>query len=124
VLSLTDFDCALNELQLGNYSDGMVLLQKLLEEEPEDLDILYNLGICYSERGLLKKSIGTLEKCVQLAPGFDNALVALGFSYYQSGSEKYIHGNTRFTLQSIRGLSDENSVSWYQELPDTQSRQY
>lgn len=85
---MSDFARAINELQLGNYSEGMVILQKLLEEEPEDIDILYNLGICYSEMGLLKKSIETLEKCVQLAPGFDNALVALGFSYYQSGSDE------------------------------------
>jgi tetratricopeptide (TPR) repeat protein len=38
--------------------------------------------------GLLKKSIETLERCTQLAPGFDNALVALGFSYFQSGSDE------------------------------------
>jgi tetratricopeptide (TPR) repeat protein len=110
---LTDFERAINELQLGNYSEGMVILQGLLVDDPDNIDILYNLGICYSEMGLLKKSIETLEKCVQLAPAFDNALVALGFSYYQSGSEKYIHGNTRITLRSLRGVSDENSVSWY-----------
>lgn len=85
---MSDFERAINDLQLGNYSEGMVILQKLLEDEPEDVDILYNLGICYSEMGLLKKSIETLEKCVQLAPGFDNALVALGFSYYQSGLDE------------------------------------
>lgn len=85
---MTDFERAINELQLGNYSEGMVILQKLLEDEPEDVDILYNLGMCYSEMGLLKKSIETLEMCVQLAPGLDNALVALGFSYYQSGANE------------------------------------
>ena len=85
---MTDFDRAIKELQLGNYSEGMVILQELLKHDPENIDILYNLGICYSEMGLLKKSIETLERCTQLAPTFDNALVALGFSYFQSGSNE------------------------------------
>ena len=85
---MSDFDRAINELQLGNYSEGMVILQKLLEDDPENVNMLYNLGICYSEMGLLKKSIETLEMCVQFAPNYDNALVALGFSYYQSGLDE------------------------------------
>lgn len=85
---MTDFERAIKELQLGNYSEGMVILQELLKHDPENIDILYNLGICYSEMGLLKKSIETLERCTQLAPTFDNALVALGFSYFQSGSNE------------------------------------
>jgi tetratricopeptide (TPR) repeat protein len=51
----------------------------LLKDDPDNIDILYNLGICYSEMGLLSKSIKILEKCTHLAPGFANALVALGF---------------------------------------------
>jgi tetratricopeptide (TPR) repeat protein len=85
---LTDFERAINELQLGNYSEGMVILQKLLKDDPDNIDILYNLGMCYSEMGLLKKSIETLERCTRLAPDFDNALVALGFSYFQSGDDE------------------------------------
>jgi len=85
---LTDYDRAINELQLGNYSEGMVLLQTLLNNDPDNIDILYNLGICYSEMGLLTKSAEALEKCIQSAPYFANGLVALGFTYYQQGSDE------------------------------------
>jgi tetratricopeptide (TPR) repeat protein len=68
---LSDFERAIKELQLGNYSEGMVILQKLLKNNPDNIDILYNLGICYSEMGLLKKSIETLERCTRLAPTKD-----------------------------------------------------
>ncbi len=83
VVVLTDYDRAIKELKLGNYSEGMVLLQTLLNDDPDKIDILYNLGICYSEMGLLTKSAEALEKCLHLAPKFANALVALGFNNYQ-----------------------------------------
>jgi tetratricopeptide (TPR) repeat protein len=82
---LTDFDRAIEELRQGNYSEGMVILQELLKSDPDNTDILYNLGMCYSQMGLINKSIETLEKCLQVAPGFTNAMVALGFSYNRAG---------------------------------------
>ncbi len=85
---MSDFERAIKELKLGNYSEGMVILQKLLEDDPDNIDILYNLGMCYSEMGLLNKSIELLEKCRLIAPEFTNALVALGFSYHQAGSDE------------------------------------
>jgi tetratricopeptide (TPR) repeat protein len=84
---LKDFDRAIKELELGNYSEGMVILQKLLKDDPDNPDILYNLGICYSEMGLVNKSIETLEKCMRVYPLFANALVALGFSYNRAGHD-------------------------------------
>ena len=85
---MSDFERAIDELKAGNYSEGMVILQQLLKEDPNNVDILYNLGMCYSEMGLLNKSIELLEKCCLVAPEFTNALVALGFSYYQAGSDE------------------------------------
>ncbi len=83
-----EFERAIEELQQGNYSEGMVILQNLLEDNPDSTDILYSLGMCYSEMGMIRKSIAKLERCVSIDPGFANALVALGFSYYQDGADE------------------------------------
>jgi tetratricopeptide (TPR) repeat protein len=88
VIFLNDFDRAIEELTLGNYSEGMVILQKLLQDDPDNVDILYNLGMCYSEMGVLSKSIELLEKSAELAPDHANTLVALGFSYFSQGSDE------------------------------------
>ena len=85
---MNDFNRAIQELQLGNYSEGKVILEKLLEDDPNDIDILYNLGMAYSEMGLISKSIEVLEKCLSIEPGFANALVALGFSYNMAGDDE------------------------------------
>ncbi len=85
---MNDFDRAMKELQQGNYSDGMVILEKMLENDPGNIDILYNLGMCYSEIGMVNKSIEVLKKCTNLNPKFPNALVALGFSYNRAGDDE------------------------------------
>ncbi len=46
----------------------MEILEGFVRDDPEKVNVLYNLGMCYSELGNIDKSIGTLEKCVQLAP--------------------------------------------------------
>ncbi len=96
---MNDFDRAINELQLGNYSEGKVILEKLLEKDPENIDILYNLGMACSEMGLVGKSIELLEKCVSIKPDFANALVALGFSYNRSGDDEKAMNNLQKALE-------------------------
>jgi len=86
---MTTLDKALRELNRGNIKEGLRILEALRFQESENPDVLYNLGICYSERGELERSIEALEQCVEMAPDHANAYAALGFSYARSGhSEK------------------------------------
>ena len=78
---MTTLDKALHELDRGNLKEGQRILEALRRREPKNPEVLYNLGICYSERGKLERSIQTLEQCVDVAPDHANAYAALGFSY-------------------------------------------
>lgn len=82
---MTTLDKALRELDRGNLEEGQRILETLHRQEPENPDVLYNLGICYSEKGELEQSIEALERCVEAAPDHVNAYAALGFSYATSG---------------------------------------
>ncbi len=73
----------------------MEILEGLVRDDPENVNVLYNLGMCYSELGNIDESIGTLEKCVQLAPEHANALTALGFSYSRRGEQERGFGQTK-----------------------------
>ncbi len=84
---MNDFNRALKELQQGNFSDGMVILEKLLEDDPDNTVFLYNLGMCYSEIGMAKKSIAVLEKCLALEPRSANNMVALGIACSRAGDD-------------------------------------
>jgi tetratricopeptide (TPR) repeat protein len=55
--------------------------------------------MCYSELGNIDQSIGTLEKCVRLAPEYANALTALGFSYSRKGEQERALGKLKAALE-------------------------
>jgi tetratricopeptide (TPR) repeat protein len=56
-------------------------METLLAKNPEDKDILYNLGMVYTEMGQPGKAVELLSKCVRLHPDFANAHVALGVAH-------------------------------------------
>ena len=85
---MANLETALGLLESGKLREGMEILEDLVQTEPENVNVLYNLGMCYSETGSIEKSINTLEKCVQLVPDHANALTALGFSYSRKGENE------------------------------------
>jgi tetratricopeptide (TPR) repeat protein len=69
-------------------TEAKELLEEMVISSPEDIFVLYNLGMCYSELGNYQASIETLEKCIEYDPVNSNAYVALGFSYMKASREK------------------------------------
>jgi tetratricopeptide (TPR) repeat protein len=82
---MTRLDDAIRALEQGRLREGQTILESLRRAEPDNPDVLYNLGMCYSEQGKLEASIEVLERCIELAPDHVNAYAALGFSYGRSG---------------------------------------
>lgn len=67
-------------LQQGKRTEGMQLLEMLHARDPDNVDVLYNLGIVLSDAGQLERAERHLRRCVELAPRFANALIALGIA--------------------------------------------
>jgi tetratricopeptide (TPR) repeat protein len=65
-------------LKKGDYADGMLLLELFLSADPRDTDLLYNLGMAYSDRNKLERAIDLLTQLVEIEPGHVNGRVALG----------------------------------------------
>lgn len=68
-------------LKQGNYPEALELFQDLNHRYPDNPDVLYNFGVLLNS---LKDYIGAariLEKLVSIDPGYENAKVALCFSY-------------------------------------------
>ena len=75
------FGKTINLLTEKKYNAGKEYLIKLVEKYPLNSQILYNLGMCYTEMGQAEKSLKPLEQAVKVTPFFANAYVALGVSY-------------------------------------------
>ena len=67
-------------LTQGNYLDGILLLEFFLSENPTDPDLLYNLGMAYSDQNKLAQSIELLSGLINTQPGHVNGRVALGIA--------------------------------------------
>lgn len=83
---MANMDDALKLLKSGKLREGMEILESLVRNDPENVNVLYNLGMCYSQLGSIEKSIEALEKCVEIAPRHANALTALAYSYSRKGA--------------------------------------
>jgi tetratricopeptide (TPR) repeat protein len=79
---MANLNDALLLLKQKRFSEAKEILEDLAEKNPEDVDVLYNLGMLYSELKNPETAMRTLKKCIELQPKHSNALVALGFAYY------------------------------------------
>lgn len=76
-----DISYALMLIKANKLDGAKDLLEELLQSDPENKDILYNLGMCYTELNEPKKAVKILSECTTYHPQYSNAHVALGFAY-------------------------------------------
>jgi tetratricopeptide (TPR) repeat protein len=69
----------------GKLEDARFILEDLAFQSPKDPNVLYNLGMCYSDLNDLDIAVDTLNGCVKIAPLYSNAHVALGVAYVRQG---------------------------------------
>ena len=84
---MTDSDPLSRAHQLlasGQLDEARIYLVELLRQDPDNPDLLYNLGLCYVDLGQLDKGRELLHRCLQLAPGHSHACVAQALTYQQA----------------------------------------
>ena len=93
---MTDhLSCAHQLLASGQLDEARIYLEELLRQDPENTDLLYNLGLCYVDLGQLDKGRDLLHRCLQLAPGHSHACVALALGYQRAGDLPWAKEYTR-----------------------------
>jgi tetratricopeptide (TPR) repeat protein len=93
--SMKDIDYALMLIKAKKLDGAKDILEELLKSDPQDKDILYNLGMCYTELGEPDMAVKTLSECVRFYPNYSNAYVALGFAHsmlsnYEKAKEYFL----------------------------------
>jgi tetratricopeptide (TPR) repeat protein len=78
---MTKFDKANEHLKKKELKQAKVVLEELLQVEPNNGDALYNLGMIYTELGEPNKAVETLQKCIESGQDTANVYVALGYAY-------------------------------------------
>jgi tetratricopeptide (TPR) repeat protein len=98
---MTDHDHLSRAHQLlasGQLDEARIYLEELLRQDPDNPDLLYNLGLCYVDLGQLDQGLEILHRCLQLAPGHSHACVALGVACQKKGD---LPRAKEYTMQAI-----------------------
>ena len=70
------FDLALKLIAAGRLDEARIYLEELLRQDPDNPDLLYNLGLCYVDLSQLDQGIELLGRCLELAPHHFHACLA------------------------------------------------
>jgi Flp pilus assembly protein TadD len=73
------------KLKHGEYPGAITLLRLFLSDKPNDVNLLYNLGMALSDTGQLGDAVNHLRRAVSLADDFSNARIALGVALQRQG---------------------------------------
>ncbi|MDW7726808.1 MAG: hypothetical protein SCH70_06780 [Candidatus Methanoperedens sp.] len=68
------FQRSMRLLTDGKLEEARFILEDLAFRSPKDPNVLYNLGMVYSEYHELDIAIDTLKRCVNIAPLYSNAI--------------------------------------------------
>lgn len=72
-------------LQSGRLKEAVPYLERMAKTDPENVQVLYNLGIAHSELGHFDEAIIRLEKAVRLNPKHTHAWTGIGVAYQRMG---------------------------------------
>jgi Tfp pilus assembly protein PilF len=89
VLTLPDgsdpMEFVLSMLQSGRIKDAVPYLEAMTKGTPDSVEVLFNLGIAYSELGQFDEAVIRLKRAVQLDPTHAHAWTGIGVAYQRMG---------------------------------------
>ena len=107
-------DFVMPMLKAGKIAEAVPYLESLTKSAPANAEVLYNLGIAYSELGQYDEAIIRLKRAVQLDPGHAHAWVGIGTAYHRmrkpeealDAFEKAVEANPDdgYTRRNLGGL--------------------
>lgn|GEM_PF-1481512 len=76
---------ALQLLAFGHLDEARIYLEELLRQDPDNPDLLYNLGLCYVDLGQLEKGMELLHRCLPARARPLTRLCSSGIAYQKKG---------------------------------------
>lgn len=75
----------MNMLQSGRIADAVPYLEAMAKSTPDNVQVLFNLGIAYSELGQFDEAVIRLKRAVKLDPANAHAWTGIGVAYQRMG---------------------------------------
>ena len=95
-----DFHVATLRARVGDFDGSVALLNELLEKNPEDEQLLYQLGVIYGNQGEMDQSLVYMEKVLEVNPQNAGALNYVGYTWAERGQN--LDEAERMIRQAVR----------------------
>ena len=80
-----DFHAASLRARSGDFAGGVAMLEALLDEDPDDVDALYQLGVLYGIRKDVEQSLAYMMAVLERDPENAQALNYVGYTWVERG---------------------------------------
>ncbi len=109
-VSENPFAYVLSLLRGGELQKAVPLLEALLAANPDDADVLYNLGMALSDLGRLSEAKRFLIRALEVDPQNVNAMVALGVAQHRDSDADAALGTLQraIELDPVSGYAHRN----------------
>jgi len=97
----------INLAKSGRLDEAKEIFEEILLDDPKNGDVLYNLGMCFTDMGHPDKAITVLKKSIEYNPKHSNSFVALGYAYLRNGESE----NAKNYFLKALELDPENSYA-------------
>lgn len=108
------FEEAVNLAESARLEEAKSAFEEILLDEPRNADVLYSLGMCFTDLGQPAKAITVLKKSIEYNPEHSNSYVALGYAYARMGdnenAKKYflealeLDSGNSYAMRNLGGL--------------------
>jgi tetratricopeptide (TPR) repeat protein len=108
------FEEAMKLISERRFGNAIPVLEELLSKDQNNTDLLYNLGMCYTEIGKPDAAIQRLSRIIEAHNDNSDVHVALGYAYLRLGNQSKgkesflnaleIDGNNPYALRNLGGL--------------------
>lgn len=82
-----DFNEATRKVQQGDFDGAIDILKNVIQENQQDANAYYLLGISYLKKKMLPEAIEALTRTTELVPSFAPAYHQIGAAYGEKGEE-------------------------------------
>ncbi|MDZ4384379.1 MAG: tetratricopeptide repeat protein, partial [Nitrospirota bacterium] len=80
-----DFEEAAKALREERLDDALATTQKILEREPRNSFVYFNLGVIYNRKKMYEEAVTALKKAIEISPKYVEAIYQLGVVYDDQG---------------------------------------
>ncbi len=100
----------------NNHKQAIVYFKRVLEVKPSNIDVLYNLGVCYYSLDNFQDAISLFNKIIDIKPEDSEVYGLLGNAYYLAGDTQKAKESFVLARELFRKAQDTASANEIEAL--------